>query len=237
MSKCINQSGAVLTELALSATLMVTVLLGFAQLYMRSIEKMDHYALATQAIMGPQAKTMTFDSTTGVFSPLGTTTNPTSQDYLTLILDFLEQRAPNSKYAFYLGLGYVNIEPSTGIATGYQSVTGTRIATRLLAGSGDGCQLTGRISPYLTTYADEKLNEIYTTMTATPTTTANDNKAMGLKLYDFYLGDSSVATNRKQQYAEIYPYVFLIICSNNTNILYPQPTATFHVIAPRRHIN
>lgn len=232
-----NQHGAVLVELALSSSLMLVIVLGFAQLYLRSVEKLDHYALATQVIMGPQAQSIAFNSDTGVFSALSGTTTPTSQDYLDLILDFLEQRAPNQKYAFYVALGYLNINPNTGIVTGFQAQSVTTMANRVLSGSGGSCQLTGTLNTFLSDTANERLQSIVTNMTSSPPTTANDNKAMGLKLYDFYIGDSSVPANRKQQYAEVYPYLFLVICSNGVNILYSQPTATLHVIAPRRHIN
>ena len=232
-----TQTGAILVELALSSTLMVAVVLGFAQLYLRSIEKIDHYALATQLVMGPQAKSMSFNAQTGVFSALGTSTSPTSQQYLTLLLDFLEQRAPNTKYAFYVALGYLNINPTTGIVTGNQTINTTFTLSRTLARSGGGCEDFSTLRSAIANVGTTKLQNMVTVMQSTPNTTVNDNKAMGLKLYDFYIGDPSIAANRKQQYAEVHPYIFLIICSNGVNILYPQPTATFHIIAPRRHIN
>ena len=232
-----TQKGAILVELALSSTLMVTLVLGFAQLYLRSIEKIDHYGLATQLVMGPQAKSMSFNSQTGVFSALGASTSPTSQQYLTLLLDFLEQRAPNSKYAFYVALGYLNINPTTGIVTGNQTINTTFTSSRILAGAGGGCEDFGTLRSSLANVGTTKLQSMVTAMQSSPTTTVNDEKAMGLKLYDFYVGDPSISANRKQQYAEVYPYIFLIICSNGVNILYSQPTATFHILSPRRHIN
>jgi hypothetical protein len=229
-----KQNGAVLVELAMSSTLMLIIVLGFAQLYLRSIEKIDHYALATQLVMGPQAKSMSFNSQTGVFSELSGSTSPTSQQYLTLLLNFLEQRAPNTKYAFYAALGYIRLNPTTGIATGR---TVALTASRILSSTGGGCEASSSILASISSLANGKLQNIVSIMGSSPATTINDDKAMGLKLYDFYIGDPSVEGNRKQQYAEVYPYIFLIICSNNVDILYSEPSATFHVISPRRHIN
>lgn len=84
----------------------------------------------------------------------------------------------------------------------------------------------------LKNFAEAKLAEIYTLMQGTPASQTDDSKRMGLKLYDFYLDNT-----RNLQYAEVYPYIFLLVCSNNTNVLYSQQTITLHMISPRRLVN
>jgi hypothetical protein len=230
-----NNSGAVFVELTLSLTFLGVVILGFAQYYVRSIDRLDHYSLATQVVMGPQYPSIVYNSTTGVFSSLGAATSPTQATYLQEIINFLEAHAPSNKYSFINALGYLNINPNTGVlgaAPGYQAINTTDMKEGYLSLAAGPCAAQTRLKEVLKIFAETKLGEIYSAMNGTPSSATDDSKRMGLKLYDFYLDNT-----RNLQYAEVYPYIFLLVCSNNTNVLYSQQTITLHMISPRRLVN
>jgi hypothetical protein len=228
-------SGAVFVELVLSLTFLGVVILGFAQYYVRSIDRLDHYSLATQVVMGPQYPSIVYNSTTGVFSSLSATTTPTRVQYLDQIIDFLAAQAPSNQYSFINAIGYLKIQPSTGVpgpSPGFEPINTADLSEGYFPMARGPCAMQSELKTILKNFAESKLAEIYTLMQGTPASQTDDSKRMGLKLYDFYLDNT-----RQLQYAEVYPYIFLLICSNNTNVLYNQQTITLHMISPRRLVN
>lgn len=225
------EGGSVLVELAMSFSLLLIIVLGFAQQYLRSIDKMDHYALGTQVIMGPQEKSMSYDPVTGIFSALSGATTPTYDQFVDTIGNFLLSRAPNQSFAFYIRLAHLVINPSTGEPTNYIHTTTTK--AYLGANASGGCEDFASNDSYISGFANDRLTKMKDKMTSlAPTDAENDNGRVGLKLYDFRLGST-----RYRQYAEVYPIIFLHTCSTPVNVIFSQRTETYLMIVPRRHIN
>ncbi len=223
--------GSVLAEFAMSFSLLLIIVLGFAQQYLRSIDKMDHYALATQVIMGPQEKSMSYDPATGIFSQLSGATTPTYDQFGDTIGNFLLSRAPNQNFAFYIRLAHLVIDPSTGEPTSFVHTTTTK--SYLGSNVSGGCQDLVLHNSNTSRFANDRLAKMLTkAQDYAPANDEDDNGRVGIKLYDFRLG-----TSRYRQYAEIYPMIFLHICSTPVNIVFSQPTETYMMIVPRRHIN
>lgn len=226
-----NNSGSVLAELAMSISLLLIIVMGFAQQYLRSIDKLDHHALATEALMGPQLQSISYDPATGIFSPLSGATSPTYDQFLDMIGNFLLSRAPNQNFAFYMRLAHLTINPSTGEPTGYIHTTTTK--SYLGSNVSGGCEDFASHDSNTSRFANDRLARMEDRALAfAPSGVEDDNGRVGLKLYDFRLG-----TTRYRQYAEVYPFIFLHTCSTPVNLAFSQPTESYLMMVPRRHIN
>lgn len=231
--------GAVMVEFVFSLILLLTIVLAFAQQYLRSIDKLAHYSLANQVTFGPQLPTLAFNQETGEFQKLS---NDSRVQFLTLISEFLSSMAPDDKYSFQVGLGYLGIDPEKGYIlktnNGYDIGQQSEIINTSLGGALNPCNDGSVRKASLHEFMNEKLKELITLAPSVPSPQVpdildpGDEWRVGLKIYDFKLGDTQY-----RQYSEYYPYIFVSICSNPVNIIYPQQTVTYHMISPRRLVN
>jgi|GEM_PF-2729690 len=225
------EQGAVMVEFILSLILLLTVVMAFAQQYVRSVDKLSHYSLANQVTFGPQLPTLSFNESSGEFERLQDTRPP-----LNLILNFLERMAADNKYSFYAGLGYLAIDPETGYIgtantpSGFEIGNSSDLVHTTMPGATSPCNNDSLRRLALYEFMREKLKELRSLPGQSPD--PGDEWRVGLKIYEFKLGDT-----RYRQYSEFYPYIFISICSNPVNIIYPQSTVTYHMISPRRLVN
>jgi len=232
IQKFSDDKGMVYVEFGMSVGLLLIIIVGFAQQYVRSLDRINHYAVANQILMGPQDKMVSFDSSTGVFSALTSTSTPTYTQVVDTIGNFFLSRIPNQKFAAYIRVGYLDIRPTTGEPLSF-TLTSEQPALSYIGSNASGCDDTTVGNQFVTRLAQGRLNNMMLNIQATPPADADDDTGrVGIKIYDFKLG-----TTRYRQYAEVMPFIFIYMCSTPVNFVYSQATDTFHTIAPRRPIN
>lgn len=180
--------------------------------------------------MGPQEKSMVFDPVTGIFSPLSDITTPTQTEFVDSIGNFIQSRFPNTNYAAYVQLGYLNINPITGEPLSFNN---TLRAEAYVGSTATGCDDIARGKSNVTIFLIDRLDKMQLYMAGTPPTSDDDDTGrVGIKIYDFRLG-----ATRYRQYADIMPFAFIYLCTSPIKIAFSQPLTSYHMIAPRRFIN
>ncbi len=227
-----NDHGIVLVEFALAFSLLLIIILGFAQLYMVSLDKVDHFALATQVLMGPQEKSVSYDSATGIFSALDGSTSPTSDEFYDTVGNFFLSRVPSDKFALYLLSGYLLIDPATGFVLDLEM---DAVPKSYAGVNSTGC--TNVVGPSHRTgrFAANRLDLMKVwaqSQQPTPADPENDDGRVGVKIYDFKLGST-----RYRQYQDVMPSLFMVICTKPVNISFTTNVYTYQMVVPRRNLN
>lgn len=222
--------GIIYVEFAMALTLLLIIVLGMAQQYISSLTRLYHYSLMTELMMGPQEKSMVFDSASGTFLPLSSSTTPTDQQFYDTIGNFLLSRFPDQSYAVYMKLAYLNIDPDSGAVIGK---TMTTAEAGYVGSAATGCNNVPLGELTADRLADARTNSmIIRAQLNTPDNDEDDTSRYGIKLYDFKIEDS-----RYRQYANIMPIIAVYMCSAPLNITFAKKIITYHAIAPRRLIN
>lgn len=225
-----NACGAILIESVIASTIMVIIVLGFTQLYSLTNHRLDHVKIATEMTMGPQERSVDFDTSTASFSRLSGTTNPTLQEFMNTLGNFFEQRA-SSGDVLHLVMMYVEVNNSTGLSTQVYGSTGgtgtvSSVYTYPNAASGDCAD--SSVKDQLVAYASSHITDIHQY-----TDPGSGNKVeIGTKLYDI-----SVGGTRYKEYVNYVPMVYLTICSEPYNFLFPQLAISNFEFVPRRLAN
>lgn len=226
--------GAILIEAAMGITLFAVVLLGFAHLYSLQLEKMKHLQLLTEIAMGPQERTLVFNPSegqTGAFIRLASNTIPSEKDFADTIGDFVSDRRSSGPLVLSLKLVYIPIDPQTGVSTQEVVEDGGGIF-QYVVGNQDGASLEGCLDSShqaaLSAFSDTHGGKIASYRE--PST--NATPPIGAKLYDVELGN-----NRYTGYIDFLPVVYIRICSQPYNFLFPQVAVSTYELIPRRLVN
>ncbi len=221
--------GAILIEAAMGLTLFAVVLLGFAHLYSLQLEKMKHLQLLTEIAMGPQERTLMFES--GTFMKLDDDTTPSINDFANTIGDFVRDKRASDPLVLYLRLVYIPIDSETGVPTQETVQNGDRVF-QYVVGDQDGTSLEACLNSShqaaLTTFSDTHGTQIASYKD--PST--NASLPIGTKLYDVNLGNE-----RYTGYVDYLPLVHIRICSQPYNFLFPQVAVSNYELIPRRLVN
>lgn len=225
-----SEAAAVIIESAIAVTLMAIIILGFAQLYAITNDRLEHVKLATEMLMGPQERSLDFDTAGATFSRLGNTTTPTLDEFMDALGAFFESRADEGD-VLHAALLYIGVDNSTGFTTQvYGSLGGvgatSSVYTYPASASGD-CVAAG-IQDDLLTYASNHITAIHDYISPVSGTKVE----IGTKLYDI-----SVGGTRYKEYVDFIPMLYMTICSEPQNYLFPQLALSTFEFVPRKLIS
>lgn len=236
-----SQSGEVIVETVISLGLVALVILGFAQQYLVSIDKMRHERLVAQISLGPQLSSIAYvngdpSATPPVppgFAGLSASTQPTLAAFSDTIGNFFSA-VSSDQVTLFLALGYLTVDADTGVVTGKVSPSQVRV----YGGPAGGSCLTQQATyqNQIQQYADDSLDVMRTTtlpplITPGPTPVAVQ-AAAGIKIYDVRIGTSTL-----KSYVTFLPYVFVLLCSEPRTYIFPQTPITTSIVLPRGHVN
>lgn len=226
--------GAILIEAAMGVTLFAVVLLGFAHLYSLQFEKMKHLQLLTEIAMGPQERTLMFDSgvgQSGTFMKLDDNTTPSLRGFADTIGNFVRDKRASDPLVLYLRLVYIPIDSETGVPT-QETVQDGDGVFQYVVGDQDGTSLEACLNSShqaaLTTFSDTQGGQ----MASYRHPGTNVQVPIGTKLYDVQLGN-----DRYTGYIDFLPVVYIRICSKPYNFLFPQVAVSMYELIPRRLVN
>jgi hypothetical protein len=236
-----KESGEVMVETVLSLGLMAVIVLGFAQQYMVSIDKMHHEQVIAQLSLGPQLASLSYTDgnpatsppTLPGFAPLSASTNPSLQQFADTIGNFF-LAIDGGRSALFITLGYLTVQENTGAVTGKQMAgQGFRYGGQ----PGGECeQNENAYLSQLNQFGDDKL-EIMRTTNFPPVVTPGATPVSvpvvpGIKIYDVKIGTSVL-----RSYITLIPYIFVTLCSEPRSFIFPQTPLTSTIISPRGHAN
>lgn len=228
-----GSDGAIVVEAAIGLTLLAVVFLGFAHLYSLQFEKMKHIQLITEIAMGPQERTLVFEpnlGATGTFTKLNDNTTPSIGEFANTIGDFVRDKRASDALVLYLRLVYIPIDAETGEPAQETVQDGARIF-QYVVGDQDGMSescLNSSHQAALTAFSDAHGGAIASYRD--PNT--NAPLPIGTKLYDVNLGNE-----RHTGYIDYVPLVYIRICSQPYNFLFPQVAVSNYELIPRRLMN
>lgn len=239
--KTTSESGEVIIETVLSLGLMVIIVLGFAQQYMVSIDKMHHERVIAQLSLGPQESSLAYtdgnmNATPPVlpgFAALSGSSTPTFQQFADTIGNFF-LAVDGGRSALFITLGYLTINKDTGAVTGKQML-GQGLRYGGVAG-GSCAQNENYYLNQLNQFGDAKL-EIMRTANLPPMVTPGPTPVSvpvvpGIKIYDVKIGNTVL-----KNYISLLPFIFVSLCSEPRTYIFPQTPVTTTIISPRGHAN
>ena len=211
--------GEILIEAAIAFTLLGVVVLGLAQQFALIDAQLKHEKVATEVLLGPQGATLVFNNTTSEFEPLSEAMQtPFADD----IAGFAGRRGGGDSTSVAVGLGYLKIDPQTGLVVDQVAPT--------YVGSSLGMQATNcrsNIEKKLIDYAQAQLTQM---QNYTPT--GGVRAPVGSKLYDV-----TVAGTRYQGFVDYLPFIFFLICSEPSMGPLSLAPTSYYTISPRRLVN
>lgn len=223
------QSGAVLIESAISVGLMAIVVLGFAQLYAITHYQLDHVKVATEMLMGPQSRSLQYDSVSRTFELLDSNSTPTLQGFMDTLGNFFLSRA-NEGDVLHMTMMYVQVNNATGMPRQTVGAGGAGGTSNVFmypnTASGD-CAGAG-LQSQLTAYGTDHI----TRLSGYRNPASGNAVEIGTKLYDISMGGS-----RFKEYVDYIPVVYLLICSEPYEALFPQTAVSLFEFVPRRLVN
>jgi hypothetical protein len=242
-----SQSGEVIVETVISLGLVALLILGFAQQYLVTIDKMRHERLISQISLGPQLSSIAYVNADPSADPpvepgfavLSANTQPPLEGspntigFADTIGNFFSAVSADQTTLF-LALGYLTVDEETGVVTGKVSPTQTQIYGGPLGGNCLSNQATYQAS--LQQYADDSLEVMRTAtlpqlITPGPTPVAVP-AAAGIKIYDVRIGATTL-----KKYVPFLPYIFVLLCSEPRTYIFPQTPITTSIVLPRGHAN
>jgi len=229
--------GAIFIEFAIVVTLLIGIVYGLAQQMTTLLGEFDHYALATELIIGPQERSLAFNTSTSQIEKLSAATSPSLAEFMDTIGNFFKLRAPNESYAAFIILTHINIDPEQGTIIDVDDTTFNDVFLYNF-GNGSSCLSAANITlltGYAQRYAGGKTWHVVEYAQAQgnqPTSPNDDTGRFGSKLYDL-----DKAGNRVRRYESLFPVLSVVMCSEVKSIGLTKHLLTYHSLIPRRHLN
>lgn len=218
--------GAMMVEAAIIVTLLLGISLGFAQLYWLVTTKLKYVAVATEMMLGPQERSLSYNSATAAFDVLDATTTPTLDQFYDTLGNFFQARAADDT-ALLLQLLYLNVDGATGAVTGYTAASAARTYTTK--------DVVGCTSPDDTTRFEKHVDAAITRMAKyeyPDSWKVQTSPKSGIKLYSV-----RVAGTTYEAYIDKLPVVFMRMCRRSAPPIVPTTSSSDFILMPQRLVN
>lgn len=225
--------GSLFVEFAVVLSLLIVVVFGIGQQLMTQLREFDHYALATELLMGPQERSLGYDSSTKQVVELSDITTPTLEGFMKQIGDFFRVRAPDNTYAIYMVLPHYDIDPDTGQIVNIEIVSNFQVYNYGVVPNNNCMQNHVQLSSWNRRYGNGKMSKAQDFIAGkAPLDVDDDTARFGSKIFDI-----DNAGTRVRRYEPIFPILFMLMCSEVTTLGLDRQILTYHTIIPRRHLN
>ena len=120
-----SERASIMIETILALLLFIVVVFGLAQEYQVVLAKQNFEAIATEMILGPQERSLVYDTVADTFVALDSSTDPTLQEYTDVLGNFFLSRAESSEAVIGIKLSYLLVDDETGLITGIDNDAST----------------------------------------------------------------------------------------------------------------
>lgn len=245
---CGSFKGNVVIEFLLVVILVAGIVFGLGRQLIRAMHELDHYALVTELLLGPQERSLRFDVATGEVVKLDNEIEPTLTQFMDTVGNHFVARAPDPDYAAYFVLAHVLIDPQEGTVVEVDDIWSQSEpveAFSYAASPGNECiQSSEQLLSWIKRYSNWQMKKVRhlgglvaggeggNQWWPTPVDGNDDTGRFGAKLYDI-----ENEGQRERRYEPLFPFLFAIVCSDMQVLGVSQRILTYHTIVPRRHIN
>ncbi len=231
--KANKQSGGLFIEFAIVISLLLAIVFGAGQQLMTQLREFDHYALATELVMGPQERSLAYDPATKTIVGLSATTTPTIQEFMDTIGNFFKTRAPDDTYAVYMVMPHYEVNQDSGQITNFIVANSFSVFPYGVVPTNNCMMNTTQLTSWSRRYGNGKMYHAADFVAGkAPTTDDDDTGRFGSKIFDI---DKS--GTRVRRYEPVFPILFMLICSEVKVLGLDQQILTYHTLVPRRHLN